>query len=121
MASVNGRVRFNVITGALQHTGTTVGLYGVTPATRPAAITQTYATADRTQATPEATALTTFGVSANNTLVDVATASIADPAKINANFDDVGDEVNKLINDVADVKQLLNAIIDDLQSLGIEQ
>lgn len=120
MASLNGRASGN-IGGALAHSGAAVGLFGVTPAARPAAIVQTYATAERTHAAPTASVLTSNGVSANTTLVDVTTAAVADPVKVNANFDDVADAVNKLIADVADVKQVVNAVVDDLQSLGIEQ
>lgn len=39
-------------------------------------------------------AFTSVGVSADHALVDVATAGIADIAKINANFDDVADGLN---------------------------
>lgn len=83
------------------------------------ALTQTYATADATHANPTATTLTSNGVSSDNTLVDVTTTGLADPAKINANFDDAADEINKLIADVADVKQFVNAIADILQAQGL--
>lgn len=109
------------VDGALNHDGSTVGFYGVTPVARPDAYTQTYSTATRTHANPTATALTSNGVSANNVLVDVATTGIADPSKINANFDDVADEINKLIDDVANIKQVVNSVIDDDQSQGLKQ
>lgn len=81
--------------------------------------TQTYATADPTHAAPTATALTSNGTSSDNTLVDVTTTAVADPVKVNANFDDVADEVNKLITDLADAKQMINSLTDCLQANGI--
>lgn len=47
-------------------------------------------------------ALTSVGVSADRTLVDVTTAGVSDPAKVNANFDDVADAIN-------DIRTLLRA------------
>jgi hypothetical protein len=32
---------------------------------------------------------------------------------------ELDDEINKLVADVADVKQVVNAIIDDMQTVGI--
>lgn len=78
-----GNVYFNgelELDGALNHDGTTVGFYGVAPATQAA----------------DTGAFTSVGASANHTLVDVATAGIADPAKVNANFDDVADGLNDI-------------------------
>jgi hypothetical protein len=40
-------------------------------------------------------------------------------AQVRNNFADLCDEVNKLITDLADVKQLLNSVIDDLHALGL--
>lgn len=96
-----------------------LGFFNATPIVQPSAYTQTYATADKTHANPTATSLTSNGASGDNTLVDVTTIGVSDPAKVNANFDDVADEVNKLIVDLADAKQLVNSLIDDLQALGL--
>jgi hypothetical protein len=95
------------IDGALDHDGTTVGFYGVTPTTRPTAYTQTYATATRTHSNPTATTVTdTNGVAGFLAAAD-RTAMV--------------DAVNALIVDVANVKQVVNQILDDLQLNGLLQ
>ena len=97
MSTINGRAA-----------GTTASVY-----------TQTYATADRTVAAATAQALTSNGASANAVLVDVTTATLADPVKINANFDDVAARIAELIADDLDVRQAINALIDDLQTARV--
>mgnify|MGYP001593103613 CR=1 FL=1 len=95
------------ITGDLDHNGSNVGLYGVAPAARPATITQTYATATRTHANPVAATVTdTGGVAGFLTGADRTAVVTA---------------VNNLITDHANLAQLVNAIVDNLQLLGIEQ
>jgi len=84
-----------VVGGALDHDGTTVGFYGTTPAARPAAYTQTYATATRTHS-----ALTS------------SDAAGATPTKT---------EFDALRADLVNTKQLLNSLLDDLQTLGLLQ
>lgn len=112
-AVVTGAVE---IDGALNHDGTTVGFFGVTPATRPTAYTQTYATADKTHAAPTAAALTvTDGAGTNDGTID----AITDNASTITAVQELADQINKLVADVADVKQLVNSVIDDLQILGI--
>ena len=64
-------------------------------------------------------ALTSNGASANAVLVDVTTATLADPVKINANFDDVAARIAELIADDLDVRQAINALIDDLQTARV--
>ena len=105
MATINGRPAFGVITGALQHTGTTAGVYGVTPVTRPSAYTQTYATADKTHANFTSADLAAF----TGGLVGFLDGSERDGVRT---------QVNALRAVVADVKQLVNSVIDDLQSEG---
>lgn len=103
---------------ALNHDGTTVGFYGVTPATRPTAYTQTYSTADKTHAAPTASTLTvTDGAGTNDNTIGAITAD----ASVIAAVQEIADEINKLVADVADVKQLVNSVIDDLQTLGLVQ
>lgn len=126
MPTINGRPAAAALTvsGALAHTGTTLGLFGVTPATRPAAITQTYATADRTHANPTAVAVTDNSAgSANTTLEALVSGTVyaTDVAAIRNNFADLAAQHNAVVADIADVKQLLNSVVDDLQSLGLEQ
>lgn len=90
--------------------------FGGTPATRPAAYTQTYSTADRTHAAATAATLTmTDGAGTNDNTIGAITAD----ASVIAAFQEVVDEVNKLIADVLDVKQLCNALIDDHQALNL--
>jgi hypothetical protein len=86
------------LSAALAHTGTTVGFYGATPVTRASAYTQTNSTAARTHA---ATALS------ENVTVTLLTDT---PALFNS--------TNAAINEV---KKLVNAIVDDLQAVGISQ
>ena len=103
--------------------------------------TQTYSTVDRTHANPTASTLTdNTGASPNSTIENVPAASgdaggaatvsaasaVATVASVNTaltavenNVSDLTDQVNKLIADLADVKQLLNGVIDDLQTAGI--
>jgi hypothetical protein len=103
---------------ALNHDGTTVGFYGVTPTTRPTAYTQTYSTADKTHAAPTAATLTVSdGAGTNDNTIGAITAD----ASVIAAVQEIADEINKLVADVADVKQVVNSIIDDLHSHGVAQ
>lgn len=121
------------IDGALNHDGTTVGFYGVTPATRPAAYTQTYATATRTHANATSSDLTNDTGETPNTTIVSATSSVtgvntvneaaivANFNDVNRNFSDIADQFNKLRADVLNLKQLVNQMIDDDQTLGLKQ
>lgn len=120
----------------LNHDGSNVGFYGVTPAARPSAYTQTYSTATRTHSNPTATALTdNSGGSADSTI-----AAMTDPADTPLTADalrddlvanyllaarnnvaDLAAKVNALIIDLANAKQVLNQVIDDLQTNGLLQ
>jgi hypothetical protein len=80
--------------------------YGATPIVKPSAYTQTYSTADKTHA--------------NFTSADIGaftggTVGFLDAAE----RDNIRTQFNALRTDVADVKQLVNSLIDDLQSLGL--
>lgn len=55
------------------------------------------------QAAAEAGLTDSTGGTANDTLVDVATAAIADPAKINDNFADVSVKINKCLTVLRDL------------------
>lgn len=106
------------VDGALNHDGTTVGFYGVTPASRASAYTQTYSTADKTHAAPTAATLTVSdGAGTNDNTIGAITAD----ASVIAAVQEIADEINKLVADVADVKQLVNSVIDDLQAVGLFQ
>lgn len=111
------------IDGALNHDGTTVGFYGVTPVTRPTAYTQTYSTTTRTHSNITAATLTdnTMGTK-DNTIAKVADGGeTTTNADINDNFAEVTEEINALRTDIANIKDVLNQVIDDLQSVGILQ
>lgn len=97
--------------GDLTHTGTKVGFYSTAPAARPAAYTQTYATATRTHANPTAVVVATTA-STNVAPFGYTTAAQAD-AIVTA--------VNALVADMANVKQVLNSSIDDDQIQGLKQ
>lgn len=112
---VGGHIEIN---GDLNHDGSKVGFYGVTPASRPGAYTQTYSTANKTHAAPTAATLTVAdGAGTNDNTIGEITAD----ASVIAAVQEIADEINKLVADVADVKQLANSIIDDLQTLGLLQ
>ena len=100
-----------VMSAALDHNGTTVGFYGITPATRPTAYTQTYSTADKTHA--------------NATSADLVTTAVTQTSPFGfagaAQGDNIATQFNALRVDVLDIKQLVNSVIDDLQLLGILQ
>lgn len=121
------------ISGALAHTGSTKGSYGVTPTARPSAYTQTYSTASRTHSNPTASSLTDNSGGAANTTIEAMpdpadTPILADDLRddivanllpaIRNNVADIAAQINALIADVANVKQVLNQVIDDFQLEG---
>lgn len=108
------------LNGPLDHDGSTVGFFATTPATRPAAYTQTYSTATRTHSALTSAALTdsTTGT-ADATVVDVGGAF--SQATLNNNFADLVAQVNALRVDLANTRQVLNQVLDDLQTLGLLQ
>lgn len=103
------------VKGNLMVTGVIGQGTGLAPA-KPAAYVQTYATADRTHANPTATSLTHAVGTADGTVADVGAAF--NQTTLNDNFKEFSTQVNALVADVADVKQLVNSLIDDFQSLG---
>mgnify|MGYP007122147199 FL=1 len=96
--------------------GATIGVFGVTPATRASAYTQTYATATRTHSNPTATALTAASGTADGTIDDVTAAH--SQTILNNNFKELATQINALIVDVANVKQVLNSNINDHRAYG---
>jgi hypothetical protein len=108
------------IDGDLNHDGSNVGFYNVTPVARPAAYTQTYAIATRTHAARTAQALTdNSGGTAADTIPDVPAAyEEATVANIIASL---VDEINKLRADQINTAQVLNQALDDLQANGLLQ
>jgi len=110
--------RLVTIGAALDHDGATVGFYGVAPATRPSAYTQTYSTADKTPRRPHRRRAT---VSDGAERTTTRSGAITADASVIAAVQELADEINKLVADVADTKQIVNSVIDDLQSLGLLQ
>jgi len=98
------------VVGALNHDGSTVGFYGVTPAARPSAYTQTYSTADKTHANVTSAAVVT-----------TAATNVAPYGYAQAQADAIPVAINATQADLLDLKQLLNSVIDDLQALGLLQ
>lgn len=93
-----------------------VAFHGSTPTDQCAAYTQTYSTADRTHSAPTAATLTAAdGAGTNDNTIGAITAD----ASVIAAVQEIVDEINKLIDDVADTKQMVNAIVDDLQEKGL--
>lgn len=124
------------IAGALKHTGSTAGFYNATPAARPAAYTQTYATATRTHAARTTAALADSVAGTVGTTL----AAVPDPAdtpatadalrddlvanvlpKIRNALSSLADQINKGRTDDQNTSQLANSILDDLQTLGLLQ
>ncbi len=87
-----------------------VGFFGVTPVVRPTPITQTYATASATHA-----AVTQLVAPAGGTGTAAGGWSTA------ANRNLAIASINAARDDIANVKQVLNQVIDQLQALGLLQ
>lgn len=105
----------NIVLGTT--TGTKIGtsttqklaFYNSTPIVQPSAYTQTYATADKTHA--------------DFTSADLATTAATQTTPwgfaSQAQAENIATQFNLLRADVADLKQLVNSLIDDLQALGL--
>jgi len=102
-----------------------IGFYNTTPAARPAAYTQTYATADRTIAARTAAAITNNTGGTVSTTFAAITAGAAyaqaDMTAVKNALASIADQFNKLRNDHLDTTQGLNSVIDDGQTLGLLQ
>ncbi len=83
-----------------------IGFLGAAAVARAAAYTQTYATATRTHANPTATTPTAYAAGANG----YSTAAKAQEMR---------DLIAALVVDVANIKQVLNSVIDDSQANGL--
>lgn len=98
-------------------TGQKIGFFNSTPATKRGAYTQTYSTADKTHANFTSADLT--GITSSTTGSTLAEPSVAYvQAEIQQNFRRIQDQFVALRADVADAKQLINSVIDDLQVFG---
>lgn len=87
-----------------------VGFFGVTPVVRPTALTQTYSTASATHA-----AVTQLAAPAGGTGAAAGAWSTA------ANRDLAITSINAARTDIANLKNFVNQIVDQLQALGLLQ
>ena len=102
------------IDGALNHDGSTAGFFGVTPVSRAAALTQTYATADRTLGAYTADDESAAYTGIDNLQAGTVYATVADLNALRV-------AVENLRAFTEDVAQHHNAVVDDLQAYGLEQ
>ena len=124
------------INGDLNHDGSNVGFYGVAPATRPTAYTQTYSATTRTHSNLTSATLTDNSGGTANTTVQALTDPADTPITADAlrddlvanlipelrnNFADLAAQINALIVDLTNAKQVLNQAIDDHQLNGLLQ
>jgi hypothetical protein len=110
----------NGTTKILECNESKVGFFGVAVAAQAAAITQTYSTADRTHAALTSATLTDSSGGTPGTTIAAIGASYTQAEVANA-VASLAAQVNALRVDLEDTKQLLNAVIDDLQAYGLEQ
>lgn len=93
-----------------------VGFYGVDPVVQRAAFTQTYSDAARVVPAATATALTVTDGAGTN---DGTIPAITNTATTIAAVQELAANQAALIADDLAIKKVLNALIDDLQALGI--
>jgi hypothetical protein len=99
---------FGSTTGAkLGATGDKIGFLGATPVVRPGAYTQTYSTASRT--VPAAT----------SAAVATTAATLSAYGYTQAQADAIPVAINAVEADLSALKQVVNALIDDHQALGL--
>lgn len=106
-----------------------LGFYGVAPVARPAAYTQTYATTTRTHAARAVGVLVNgIGLAQDLTIEDMPalqatpTGMVAgERTAIRNNFSDIAEQLIDVKADLENTAQVLNQLLDDLQSLGLLQ
>lgn len=111
-------VVLSAVTGTKIGTATTqkLGFFNATPVAQRSAYTQTYSTADKTHANPTATALTVTDGAGTN---DGTIGAITNNASTITAVQELAASINAIIVDLADLKALVNSVIDDLQALGL--
>lgn len=123
-ARLSGAGVFTVPSG-ITAGNSTFSVFGVAAVARASAVTQTYSTTTRTHSNPTAVSVTnnTGGTITTTLAAITAGASYAqgDMTATKNALASLADQHNKLVADLANAKQLLNAIIDDLQLYGLEQ
>ena len=108
------------IDGPLTHTGSTLGFYGVTVTTRPAAYTQTYSATSRTHNNLLMESLTDNTGGSIDTTIAVISGT-GDDSTLNDNFADLTKQINQIRVDLINIKSVLNQVIDDDQLNGLKQ
>lgn len=97
---------------ALAHTGSTLGFYGATPVAQPSAYTQTYATADKTLGAYTADDESSTYTGIDNAQAGTVYAQLSDLNALRTAYENL----RALVEDAT---QMLNAVVDDLQTLGL--
>lgn len=104
----------------LNHDGSNIGFYGVSPVPRPAAYTQTFSTTTRTHTARTADIITdSTGGTATTTIG--ATPIIYDQTYFADALASLTKELNDLRADQQNTASVLNQVVDDLQSNGVLQ
>jgi len=97
-----------------------VGFFNATPIARPSAYTQTYSTASKTHNNPASATLTdNSGGTAGTTLAAILGGGSACENATKDAIASLAAQINNLRADLLNLKQVVNSIIDDLQSLGL--
>ena len=118
--TLSGNLTVNGNTSIGNATSDLIGFFGATKVNQPGAYTQTYSTGDKTVDNPTAGTLTdNSGGTASQTIA--AIGGTYNQGEVRNAVASLADEVNKLIIDLANVKQVLNATIDTLQETGLVQ
>ena len=109
--STSGELEVN---GDLNHDGTNVGFYGVTPVARPSAYTQTYTTATRTinGYTSDTESVAYTGI--DNAQAGTVYATVADLNALRTAYENLRTSYDNVIS-------AFTQVIDDLQSVGVLQ
>lgn len=94
-----------------------IGFFNATPIARPSAYTQTYSTATRTHNALTSSTLTDNSGGTANTTIQAIGASYSQTVIAN-NFADLAAQCDAINADLLNIKQVLNALIDDHQALG---
>lgn len=103
-----------IIGGDLDHNGSNVGFYNVTPVARASALVQTYSTADRTLSAYAADNEGSAYSGIDNLQVGNVYAQLTDLNALRVAYEN-------LRAFTEDIAEFVNALVDDMQSYGLEQ
>lgn len=113
----NNEIQVNATGTIVGRAAAQVGFFGSAGAAKPSAYTQTYSTTTKTHANPSAVTLTSGAGTPAGGTTDVGAAF--SQSTLNNNFATLVTAINALVADLANVKQVLNAVIDDAQALNL--